>query len=394
MNLLAPSFVLLSLLAGCAQQSSISEEKPPTPSVCYVIYDAGSSGTRLYLYERQGPEWVEHVGPEVAALSDPVREIRGKSWDDRAAVTDEVTAALDDLLHEGPLNKKGKPEWHAFDWEKKCRVAAVQVYATAGMRIAEQENRKLSMELWRLLKRKLAARLGHSVKIQARTLTGFEEGMYAWLAVRKAKQAENFGIVEMGGASSQITFPCAGCDATNDAVRDIVVGNRRMRMYSYSFLGLGQDEAPKSLGFPAACAYGVGLQNRGWRVDACASQITLETTGGIRDPYNYALDRRGAVVQIPQQKSEVKTWFLTGAFNYMDESDIESCCLNRGPCYNKQTSCFRAVYLQEYLYSLGVSARAEKLDANWTRGALICTLNNCLQQAEEPVCRWSPGGCS
>ncbi len=49
-------------------------------SSCNIIFDAGSSGTRLYIFEQQGEQWLSHAGPKVSALADPVREIRGKTW--------------------------------------------------------------------------------------------------------------------------------------------------------------------------------------------------------------------------------------------------------------------------------------------------------------------------
>jgi hypothetical protein len=351
-----------------------------------VIYDAGSSGTRLYVYEKQGDDWLEHAGPKVSALADPVREIRGKSWQDADAVTDEVVAALDDIKQDGE-------QWQAFDWSQHCAVQATKVFATAGMRIAEQENRERSAALWNLLQAKLAAKVGTSVTIQTRTLSGYEEGLYAWLAVREKQQNNDFGIVEMGGASSQITFACPDCDTSNDAVRTIVLEDQPLQVYSYSFLGLGQDEAPNSLGFPQACAYGVGMQQKDWKVNACASQMKLQTAQGIFDPYNFGQQKRGAYNQIPAQQSKIETWFLTGAFNYMSADKIDTCCLNKGKCYNAEKSCFQAVYLGKYLDTLQVPAESTKQDVSWTRGALICAVNDCLQQAKTPVCRWSAEGC-
>ena len=84
-------------------------------SVCHAIYDAGSSGTRLYLYQQtvatqqsamqQGGQWLSHEGPKVAALADPIREIRGKNWADASSVIDDVVQALEDLRQDGPLKK-------------------------------------------------------------------------------------------------------------------------------------------------------------------------------------------------------------------------------------------------------------------------------------------------
>ncbi|NKC13250.1 MAG: hypothetical protein GKR94_13955 [Gammaproteobacteria bacterium] len=118
------NLILISIfLTVCSRANSASN--------CQIVYDAGSSGTRLYIYEQQGDSWVEHRGPKVSALADPVREIRGKTWADADAVVAEVVGALDEV----------KPD---FDWSTQCQLDAAQVLATAGMRIAEQEDRDKS----------------------------------------------------------------------------------------------------------------------------------------------------------------------------------------------------------------------------------------------------------
>ncbi len=38
-------------------------------SQCYMIYDAGSSGTRLHVYEKKGTQWLSHEGPKTGPLS-------------------------------------------------------------------------------------------------------------------------------------------------------------------------------------------------------------------------------------------------------------------------------------------------------------------------------------
>lgn len=389
--------LFLVLLYGCSTLEQ-TDNKPAdtayrtTNADCHIMYDAGSSGTRLYIYQRQGKSWVEHAGPKVSALADPVRSIRGKSPRDLDAVTTEVVAALDSIQQDGPL-KDGKPKWQAFDWTKQCHLVSANVFATAGMRIAEQENRAASSTLWSTLKQKLQAKVGSNVTVNTRTLTGFEEGLYAWLAARTEQKSNQFGIVEMGGASTQITFPCARCNSTNDAVRTVRVEGKPLQMYSYSFLGLGQDEAPKSLGLASSCAYGIKTILPEWREMLCARTMRLTDKLGIRDPYNFSGNRRGAYEQVPTQLADAGKWYLTGAFNFMDDNNIDTCCGNKGQCFEKQTSCFRAVYLKEYLRNLKVPANSAKLDVSWTLGAVQCTADNCLQQTKPPTCDWTNKGC-
>lgn len=382
--------ILLTLgITGCTTRPAPDTTRTP----CYIVYDAGSSGTRMYLYEVTETELREHEGPKVSALADPVREIRGKSWADADAVTTAVAATLDTIQSQGPLDDKGQPKWAAVDWPARCEVVSASVYATAGMRIAEHENREKSAELWQMLKRKLQAKLGNNVKVNTRTLSGYEEGLFTWLAVNKSDKKTDFGIAEMGGASSQITFPCPHCDLTDDAVNLITLDGQTLPIYSYSFLGLGQDEAPKSLGFPTACAYGIGQTQTGWKVDACASQISLMGAEGIRDPYNFSGKKRGRHNQLPPQQANIKNWFLTSSFNYTDESHITTCCETQGQCYDAENACFRAVYFKKYLEIFNIPASSTRTHASWTQGAVICQQNDCLQAADALVCRWSVDGC-
>ncbi|MCP4353147.1 MAG: nucleoside phosphatase [Desulfobacterales bacterium] len=386
--------IFLFTISSCSRciTPTLPDKVSEDSSSCYIIFDAGSSGTRLYIYEKQGTDWKSHEGPEVSALADPVREIRDKSWKDADAVTDEVVSALDAIKQDGPIGENGGHEWKAFDWEEH-NVISAKVYATAGMRIAEQENRDRSAELWKKLEQKLAARLPGSVEIDTRTLSGYEEGLYAWLAVREKKKSNDFGIVEMGGASSQITFPCSECDAANDAVKTIMIGDVPLQIYSYSFLGLGQDEAPESLGFPESCAYGIGMIQVDWKIETCSDRISVRDSQGIRDPYNFGGKKRGTHIRIPTRQSDIEKWVLTGAFKYMKDSNIKTCCSGKGKCVNEKISCFRAVYLKKYLKELNVSSSSEKIDASWTSGAAVCEADDCLQQTTMPVCRWSNEGC-
>ncbi|MEE9304158.1 MAG: hypothetical protein V3U84_10270 [Thiotrichaceae bacterium] len=397
MNYKTYAFTCLLLLMSSCSQQPLTHQVEPIPKIlssCYIVYDAGSSGTRLYIYEQKSADWVSHEGPKVAALADPVREIRDKSWTDVDEVITEVVSALNHIKQNGSINKKGKPKWKAFDWEKRCHLVSANVFATAGMRIAEQENRYRSSVLWKKLKQKLQARLGSSVKVNTRTLSGYEEGLYAWLAVRKNNKGQQFGIAEMGGASSQVTFPCEHCDTTNDAVKTITLAGKPMKIYSYSFLGLGQDEAPKTLGLPTSCAYGIGTIKKNWKEADCAHKISIHNEHGFRDPYNFKQHKKGIHNQLPKYISGIKNWYLTGAFNHMDNSQIKTCCLNKGKCYNEKKSCFRSVYLKNYLKALSISPSSEKMDVSWTSGAVVCAVNDCLQKtAPPPVCRWTDKGC-
>ena len=352
--------LLILLTASCTtpvEQPSIADDV----SACHIIYDAGSKRTRLYIYQQSAMGWVKHRGPRTAALADPARGIRGKTMSDADSVVNDIVAALEKLRVDGPLNKKGVPQWPAFDWQKECRLDAVSVYATAGMRLAEQQNPHASEKLWETLNERLSAVVGMSVT--TRTLSGFEEGLFAWLATREGQDDGNFGVAEMGGASMQVTFVCPYCETS----RRIRLEGQVVPVYSHSFLGWGQDEAWKKFGSSPACTRGAGLKDPDWKVADCAVGMT-----GFS---HAATDVRTLV-----SSANGLRWYLSDAFRYMKDTDIDQFCRQgKDSGFEAVSSCFRAVYLQEVLNQLGVPVDAETTDIDWTLGAVVCTATRCLE---------------
>lgn len=350
---------LLLLTASCTtpvKHESVAHDVP----ACHIIYDAGSKRTRLYVYEQSVTGWVKHPGPKTAALADPARGVRGKTMADAGDVVDDIVAAVENIRFDGPLNKKGVPKWSAFDWQKKCQVDAVSVYATAGMRLAEQRNPHGTEQLWEMLNERLSATVG--MPVTTATLNGFEEGLFAWLATREGQADGSFGVAEMGGASMQVTFPCFSCETS----RQVRVKGEIVPVYSHSFLGWGQDEAWRKFGSSPACARGAGMKDPGWKIADCAV--------GMAGFSNAAADVRKFV-----SSADGLRWYLSDAFRYMKDTDIDRFCRQGTDSgFEAVSSCFRAVYLQEVLHQLGLPVDAETTDIDWTLGAVVCTATRCL----------------
>jgi hypothetical protein len=369
----AAIIILCLFLSACSSTTEQGGLAPPV--ACQVIYDASSSGTQLYIYQQTTTGWVNHRGPGMAALADPVRGNRRKTMADADALTDTIVAALVDIRSDGPLKKNGDPKWASFDWQTQCRLDSAAVYATAGMRLAERLNPAGSEFLWEMLNQKLNVALGMAVT--TRTLTGFEEGLFAWLAAREKQKDEHFGIAEMGGVSAQISFPCSDCKVS----RPVIVQGSEIAMVSFSFLGMGQDEAWKNQADHTQCKRGVGLKNPGWLIADCSDDIDIP-------------DQIGEQVRGYAKQSDVHRWLLAGAFGYSKSTDIDDFCradIDSG--YMPKTSCFRAVYQPYFLNSLGVPMGSELSGVDWTLGAAICAVSDCLAKAGPPECQWSAHGC-
>lgn len=346
--------------AACSTQFGQLQPSNELPA-CHIIYDAGSSETRLYIYQQSATGWLKHQGPRTLALADPVRGHRGRTMSGAGAVVDGVVTALEDIRHDGPVNENGKPQWPAFKWKKQCHVETVAVYATAGMRMAEQQDAANSELLWTMLNDRLKTASG--MEVTTRTLTGFEEGLFAWLAKREGQGDGYFGVAEMGGASIQVTFPCASCETS----RPVRVKGRAVPLFSHSFLGWGQDEAWKKFGHLPACQRGAGQNNPDWQSVDCAAGIS-SLSGVVAD-----------TVKNIAAAGDLR-WYLSDAFRYMKRTDIENYC-QKGieSSFQPVSACFRAVYLQKVLDTLGLPVESETSDVNWTLGAVVCTATRCLE---------------
>ena len=139
-----------------------------------------------------------------------------------------------------------------------------------------------------------------------------------------------------------------------------------MPIYSHSYLGWGQDEAWKQFAPLPACAAGIGRKSPDWQVADCVGSMGIDSD---------AVDEKKESLR----DLEDLRWYLIGAFRYMSDSDIQQFC-REGVIsdFEPETSCFRAVYLQHVLDTLGVPAGSVRSSLDWTLGAAVCTDTQCL----------------
>ena len=371
--------IVLLLVAACA--GGPTPIKQITLPECHAIYDAGSTGTRLFIYYEKNGDWIEQPGPEAKALTE-------------ANSVPEIVNLLEDIKTNSNADK-------AFDWALECnRLSTIQVLATAGMRLVEKTDPLKSVNIWKDLNDALRVSYASKVsEISTKTITGYEEGLYAWLAVKEWREKNeimgtDFGLAEMGGASSQVIFPC-GANCVN--AKTIVVDNQKMKFFIHSFLKLGTTQVPASLQssatMPPACEWGIA-EKPGWQKKLCVNSIKpklVDASGAIKDP------NLNSFVSIPKHNHLTK-WYLTGSFAYMDadrNGDVHSCCEHRrgkyDGCYEEKNSCYLAVYQPLYLEALGIKKikDAKLSKTSWTMGAAICTVGGCLQKITVPrACQW------
>ncbi|KAA8917322.1 hypothetical protein TRICI_000516 [Trichomonascus ciferrii] len=218
-----------------------------------VVVDAGSSGSRVHIYHY--PEKSKHRIPEVNKS--------GNQWIEK--VKPGISTFADDPKHVGKkhLKKLLKYAEKVVPKDQQERTP-IFLHATAGMRLLEDEERESILQnACEYIQHKTCFYLP-DCKSHLNVIEGEVEGIFGWLGLNyliggidepekhnHGKNHSTYGFMDMGGASTQITFvpnatevdkhshrlykvTLASTDGKNDATYDI---------YSKSFLGSGVREA-------------------------------------------------------------------------------------------------------------------------------------------------------
>lgn len=200
-----------------------AEKQKCIQSHCIAVIDAGSSGSRLHVYSY-----------DLDSTSSPIKI--NEIWNRK------VLPGLSTIEHEhGSISAYMEK---LFTDAPAVRMP-VYFYSTAGMRLLPKTHHRNVNQLvadwfdkqyyWRL--------------VTARTITGNEEGIFAWLAINYhlglLSQSEKpvVGVMDIGGGSVQIVFPVANeTNPNSDPITFIDLYGQHFMVYSHSFLGLGQNE--------------------------------------------------------------------------------------------------------------------------------------------------------
>ncbi|XP_074578258.1 putative apyrase 6 [Curcuma longa] len=223
-------FLSVAFLLVCLVVSSRSSTSP-----FGIVIDAGSSGTRIHIFSSKG------VRGGVPLL------------DLKSMAVMRKTPGLSSYLGDPELSGESLVELLEFakekvpmDWHK---VTEVRLMATAGLRMVEVGLRERILESCRRVLRLSSFQFKDD---WATVISGSDLGVYAWVAANYALGTlggdpnNTTGILELGGASAQVTF------VSNEALPPefshvLTLGNTTYKLYSNSFLHFGQNVAHESL---------------------------------------------------------------------------------------------------------------------------------------------------
>jgi hypothetical protein len=124
------------------------------------------------------------------------------------------------------------------------RDVSVNVLATAGMRHVDADNPAASAAIYESVRNTVQA-AQYTVGAVG-TISGQDEGLYAWADVNYLKNVFQergvpYGIVEIGGASAQVTYVSSASDNPN--VKPVTINGVGYPVFSISYRGLGLNDA-------------------------------------------------------------------------------------------------------------------------------------------------------
>jgi Golgi nucleoside diphosphatase len=244
-------FALLAAMLVCSASAALPLSL--TKQYSFVaVFDAGSSGTRVHIYRPLKTGGVISTASTVPEFAPNPQSKKVKPGLSSFAGKEEQVAAymapLSSFIKESIEDKAVQTPGGAAPSPDSCLVI---FGATAGLRSVPNAAPKLL----EAAKNSISALVPCAVG-SFRVISGEEEGGYGWISVHALSKllpgqpnaADGYwGVLELGGASMQVTAPLQP-PALNDGMTRFKApfGLHSELLYSHSFLGYGLDSARRS----------------------------------------------------------------------------------------------------------------------------------------------------
>lgn len=226
-----------------------------------AVVDAGSSGTRLHLYQyHHAPNQLPSVS-EISLKNNKVTPGIATYANHPADVAASMQTLFNNVTQELAQLKIPTKRLPLF------------FLATAGMRELPANQQA---DIYKQINAFIMLKTHFKLK-DLSTLQGPLEGIYGWITVNYLSQTfqnhqATIGALDMGGASSEITFASDRAIDGND-IHAVSLGNQSYTVFTHSFLGLGFNEAAKKITIPTCYPvdYNIDGQIGAFNFDACTS---------------------------------------------------------------------------------------------------------------------------
>uniref|UniRef100_A0A0D9VUK2 Apyrase 6 n=1 Tax=Leersia perrieri TaxID=77586 RepID=A0A0D9VUK2_9ORYZ len=204
--------------------------RAPSPRFA-VIIDAGSTGTRAHVFATGADGRPDLARSAVMRVSPGLSSFAGEPARAGESLRPLVDFAMEKVGGAG-----------------SAAATEVRLMATAGLRLQEWRVQEAILSSCRDVLRASGFRFEDS---WAEVIPGSDEGIYAWVAANYALGTlggdphKTIGIIELGGASAQLTFVSDEL-LPSELSRNFTFGETTYTLYSNSFLNFGQNAAHES----------------------------------------------------------------------------------------------------------------------------------------------------
>ena len=354
-----------------------------------VIIDAGSSGSRAHVFQ---------YAKALPLIPIPIiTDVFNKS------ITPGLSFYKNDPTAAGPSLKPILDASALYLQQQGVNLSQVpiSVLATAGMRLlTPSEQAAIYDSVRSYIHSNYAFSLNDA---NVRTITGQQEGLFGWLDVNYLSKsfihpAATVGSIDMGGASTQIAFATSDTSQPENEVV-ITINHRPYRVFTQSFLGLGQNQARNAMtayAYSPTCypsGYNYPISQTGmFNFDPCSAIYTgiiqdhnvaeniISTAGqsfiaysGIYNNYSFF-----NILQTPTQ-SALQSQINANCYLSWDQLQIHY--PDSLPAF-LSNYCADAVYFDDLLYNtyqlqgyqLTVTNTINGTGLDWTLGALFYSL--------------------
>ena len=297
-----------------------------------IIFDAGSSSTRVYGYE-----YADAKDPlSFVALRDSNESLPfyRKCEIPLANVADN-NSLISDIYFELLTNYSDK-----LIPENERKDVRFLIYATAGMRYLTKEKQDEVMDL---AYKTAKANFKYSVKRDDfKVITGSEEGIFAWVGLNRliktfGGKAQTLPHFEIGGASLQVAseVPEHTNDELDQFIYDITIGANKYHVFAHSYLGFGGDRA--------SLAVHTALYKEGKSETPCALRET---------PFNITIDGAERHFTGTGKYDECYELFTKHVFTKQDKCGKYPCIFYD----NNENKCIPLPLEFKQIYAQGVPA--------------------------------------
>ncbi|KAL6859371.1 hypothetical protein ACP4OV_017630 [Aristida adscensionis] len=354
----------LALLAASALAFLLVRLHRTPPCSYGVIIDAGSTGSRVHViaYYRAA------AGRGALPRLDWARTASLKATPGLSFFAADPSGAGLSLAPLVEFARRRVPRESWADTE-------VRLMATAGLRLLDAAAAESVLESCRDVLRESGFRFQDE---WATVISGAEEGIYAWVAANYAlgtlggDPSDTTGIIELGGASAQVTF-VTGEPLPPEFSHVLKFGDVVYNLYSHSFLHLGLNVAYESvhdlLSSPGLKSIATHLVSQAKYRDPCTPRGFTRMSGSVKLPASVLESKfeyrpfAHAVGNFSECRSAVVTMLQKGKGSGPEECTYHECRLGAAFVPELQgkflatenfyhTSKFFGLHSKSFLYDL------------------------------------------